>query len=125
MRRPTTDRLTTAFAVGACTSIALLCWFGYRAIDQWQARSLLLAEQQTSETADLLLNALTRDMSGVQSLVLSSPQWNQFSPDHPHEVSELVASAFARYPYPEAFFAWRRETPYEDTVFFYRADRPP
>ena len=125
MKRPLTERLTTAFAIGACCSIALLCWFGYRAIDEWQGRSLLLAEQQTSETADLLLNALTRDMSGVQSVVLTSPQWNQFTPDHPHEVSELVASAFARYPYPEAFFAWRREMTYDKTVFFYRVDRIP
>lgn len=125
MRLAATDKLSGAFALGACISVALLCWFGYRAVDQWRARSLLLAERQSSETADLLLNALTRDMSGVQTGVLTSPQWNYFLTEHPHEVNDLVASAFARYPYPEAFFAWRSGAPYSRTAFFYRAERPP
>jgi signal transduction histidine kinase len=36
----------------------------------------------------------------------------------------LVASAFARYAYPEAFFLWSRERGSAEPVFFYRRDRP-
>jgi signal transduction histidine kinase len=125
VRLAATDKLTGAFALGACFSVALLCWLAYRAVDQWRSRSLLLAERQSSETADLLLNALARDMSGVQTSVLTSPQWNYFITDHPHEVNDLVASAFARYPYPDAFFAWRSAAPSDRVTFFYRAERPP
>jgi signal transduction histidine kinase len=119
------DRLTNAFAVGACASVALLCWFGYRAVAESRHKSLVLAERQSSETADLLLAALTRDMSGVQTLVLTSPLWNQFATDHPHEVNDLVASAFARFAYPDALFAWRSDAPVDRTAFFYRVERRP
>ena len=125
MRRFTADATTAALTIGACVSVALLFWFGYRAVSEWRAKSILLAERQSSDASDLLVTALTRDMGGVQASVLTSPQWNQFVADHPHEMNALVASAFARYPYPEAFFAWKRGTPIENTAFFYRADRRP
>ena len=60
MRLFGTDRLTTAFAVSACVSVAVLSWFGYRAVKESRAKSLLLVEQQATETADLLASALTR-----------------------------------------------------------------
>jgi signal transduction histidine kinase len=120
-----TDRLTTLFAISAGVSVAVVCWIGYRAVTESRAKSLLLAEQQSSRIADLVLSALARDMSGVQVSVLTSAQWNQFQPDHPHEVNELVASAFARYPYPDAFFAWKAATPFTHVAFFARAERRP
>jgi signal transduction histidine kinase len=69
--------------------------------------------------------ALARDMRGVQSSVLASPYWDEFMLDAPYDVTSLVASAFARYPYPETFFAWRGEPAPERVVFFNRSDRPP
>jgi signal transduction histidine kinase len=125
VRRLTTDALTASLTIGACLSVALLFWFGYRAVAEWRDKSVLLADRQSSDAADLLVTALTRDMGGVQASMLTSPQWNQFSADHPHEVNALVASAFARYPYPEAFFAWKRGAQNSDAVLFYRADRRP
>src|SRR4026208_711050 len=125
VRRLTTDALTATLTIGACVSVALLFWLGYRAVEEWRLKSVLLADRQSSDAADLLVTALTRDMGGVQSSMLPPPQWNQFAPDHPHEMNALVASAFARYPYPEAFFAWRRGTQVENTAFFYRAERRP
>ena len=124
MRAFAFGRLTVAFAAGACVSVALLFVFGYRAIGDSRTKSLLLAERQSSENADLLLTALARDMSGVQTSVLTSPAW-KFAGDHPHEVNDLVASAFARYPYPETFFAWKDAAAGERTAFFYRAERRP
>jgi signal transduction histidine kinase len=125
VRRLTTDALTATLTIGACISVALLFWFGYRAVAEWRVNAALLADRQSSDAADLLVTALTRDMGGVQASILTSPQWNQFSADHPHEVNALVASAFARYPYPEAFFAWKRGAQNSDAVLFYRADRRP
>jgi signal transduction histidine kinase len=125
VRRLTTDALTVALTIGACLSVAVLFWFGYRAVTEWRDKAVLLAERQSSDAADLLVTALTRDMGGVQASMLTSPQWNHFSSDHPHEMNALVASAFARYPYPEAFFAWKRGAPYGEAVWFYRSDRRP
>jgi signal transduction histidine kinase len=90
-----------------------------------RTKSLQLAEQQSGATADLLIGALTRDMNGVQLSVLTSPFWNQFLPNHPHEVNDIVASAFARYPYPDAFFAWKASAPFSAAAFFARSDRRP
>ena len=46
-------------------------------------------------------------MRGVQSAVLATAQGDQFMLDQPFDVRAIAASAFARYPYPESFFAWR------------------
>ena len=118
-------RFTIGLAIGAVASLAILSWFGYRAIVEWRNSSLLVAERRTSEAADLLLEALIRDMRGVQQSILTSTQWLEFSPDRPYEPSNLVAGAFARYPYPESFFVWRGEPDPARLVFFNRSDRPP
>ena len=46
------------------------------------------------------------------------------APDPTYGAVNLVASAFARYSYPEAFFLWSRERGGAEPVFFYRRDRP-
>src|SRR4029079_14910528 len=120
-----TDRVAGWLAMGICISVGLLSWFGYHAILEWRHSSLLVANQRASEAADLLLEALTHDMHGVQQSVLTSPEWNDFAADRPYEISNLVASTFARYPYPESFFAWRGEPSNDSFVFFDRSDRRP
>ena len=101
----------------------MLGWFGYRAIDQWQRSAALLADHRGQEAADLLTRALIRDMYGVQASILSSPQHNRHAFDPPYEANDLVALAFARYPYPEFFFAWTPSS--NGTVVFARTDRMP
>ncbi len=120
-----TGRLAGWLATGVCISVGVLSWFGYHAILEWRHTSLLVADRRASEAADLLLEALTHDMHGVQQSVLTSPQWNDFAADRPYEISSLVASTFARYPYPESFFAWRGEPSADSFVFFDRSDRRP
>ncbi len=112
-------------ALGVCVSIAILTWFGYRAIREWQHSSTQLAARRADETADLLVTALTRDMRGAQESVLSSQHWDEFMLDPPHDVSNLVASAFARYPYPELFFGWRGAPTADRVLFFTRSNREP
>lgn len=118
-------RFTAGLAMAVVVSLGLLSWFGYRAIVEWRNSSLLVVERRTSEAADLILEALVRDMRGVQQSVLTSTQWLEFSPDRPYEASNLVAGAFALYPYPESFFVWRGEPDPEGLVFFNRAGRRP
>jgi signal transduction histidine kinase len=117
--------LTPLLATGIVASAALLLWFGYRAIDEWRRTTTLLATQRSSEAADLLLTALSRDMSGVQKTILGSQELTSFSADHPQEISHIIATAFARYPYPESFFAWQAGQRHDSVVFFNRSDRRP
>src|SRR5581483_10090302 len=66
-----------------------------------------------------------RDMHAVQRLVLPSEDATQFMQDPPYDLKRAVASAFARYPYPEAFFAARGHLANDGVVFFTRSNRPP
>jgi signal transduction histidine kinase len=117
--------LAAWMAAGVCVSVALLTWFGYHAIREWQHSSALLVERRADAAADRLVTALTRDMQAVQKSVLSSPDWDAFMLDPPYDVRTVVASAFARYPYPESFFAGRGAPTAGGMIFFIRSSRPP
>jgi two-component system phosphate regulon sensor histidine kinase PhoR len=106
-----------------CCGLCALAWFGYRATDQWQRSAAMLADHRGQEAADLLSRALGRDMAGVQASILNSPEQNRDAFNPPYEANDLVALAFARYPYPEFFFAWTSSR--EETVMFVRTDRRP
>jgi signal transduction histidine kinase len=112
-------------AAGVCVSVAVLCWFGYRAMIGWERSARQLAERRANQAADLLSTALSRDMRGVQSSVLSSAYWDAFMIDPSADITTVVASAFARYPYPESFFAWRGEPRPDGVLLFTRSDRKP
>jgi signal transduction histidine kinase len=117
--------LAGLLATGMCLSISVIAWFGYRAVREWQRSSVMLVERRTDEAADLLVTALTHDMRAVQKSVLSSADWDVFMLNPPYDVSNVVASAFARYPYPEAFFAGRGTVTPDSVTFFTRSNRPP
>jgi signal transduction histidine kinase len=124
MLRANRSRIVTSLAVGMCASASVLTWYGYRVTRQWQQSSLALAQQQAGQTADLLVTALTRDMHAVQRLVLPSDDWNRFLQQSPYDLKNAVASAFARYPYPESFFVAHDLTA-DDLMFLARSNRPP
>ena len=109
----------------AAAAIALSSWFIYNAIFEWRRNSALLAERRASVVAHLLLEAIVRDMRGVHETVLSSAMWSEFGELAPFEYSNFVASAFARYPYPESFFVWHPRADSAGLVFFNRSDRRP
>jgi signal transduction histidine kinase len=114
----------TGLTIAVTVALAMLAWFGYRATREWQRSSARFVERRVDETAELLVTALTRDMRGVQMSVLASRDWNPFSEDSLTDMSDQVAGAFARYPYPESFFGWRAG-PDPRMVFFNRANRHP
>jgi signal transduction histidine kinase len=118
-----------ALAVAAGFLIVLLAWLGWVAVRQWQQSLGLLADRQTDDASERFLVELTQDMQAVQRLVLLSPALDAFAgrepaPDPTYGAVNLVASAFARYSYPEAFFLWSPERAASGPVFFYRRDRP-
>ena len=117
--------LAVWFPIALCTSVALFGWITYRAVRDSENSSTLLAEHTAREAARVLADALMRDMRAVQTTILPSNDWDQFSSEHPYRVSRLVASTFARYPYPAVFFAWRAPSPPAAVVFWTRTDRPP
>lgn len=106
-----------------CCGVVTLAWFAYRAAAEWRRSSTLLVDRRAHEMADLLVTALGRDMRAVQASVLDSRDWSASSLDAPYEIDDLLAVAFARYPYPACFFAWRDHP--DQTLFFARSDRLP
>lgn len=103
-------------------SIVALAWFGYRAAQEWQRSSAQLVERRTVEIANTLTTALTRDMRAVQTSILDAREWETYD-ESPYQVIDLVAGAFARYPYPEMFFGWGANEP--SGTFFARSERLP
>jgi two-component system phosphate regulon sensor histidine kinase PhoR len=122
---PQSPKLAAWLAGGICVLVATLAFFGIRATREFERSSQLLGQQRANEGARLLATALTRDMRAVQTAVLPSSAWSEFRSDAPHEVTALVASTFAKYPYPDAFLAWDGHEPAPRMVFYARSDRPP
>ncbi len=121
---PTSARLakiTPWLAAFICCGVVALAWFGYRAAEEWRRSSSQLVERRTREVADLLVTALGRDMRAVQVSVLDGRDWDAAAVAAPYELNDTVEAAFARYPYPEAFFAWTGGA--RPAVFFARSDR--
>jgi signal transduction histidine kinase len=104
---------------------AMLAYLGIRATEEWQRSTHMLVEQRTSEVVTLMIMALNRDMRTVQGEVL--PQLESLNSRAAlYDLSDEITTAFARFPYPESFFAWsaQADSP-EDFNVFTRSDRPP
>jgi signal transduction histidine kinase len=112
-------------ALALCAATGMLAWHDYTTTSAWQRSSSLLLERRAEEALELLASAFTRDMHGAQASVLAVLGGAELTDDGLHEVQSDAASAFARYPYIESLFAWRRLSPSADVVFFNRAERRP
>src|SRR5947199_1693103 len=72
----------------------------------------------------LIIKAITRDMRGAQARILANRDWDAPLPaDFTADMTEQVATTFARYPYPESFFIWRGG--HQSMFFFSRTARLP
>jgi signal transduction histidine kinase len=122
-RRP--QRVLVAAVAVVCLALLVLTASAYRAIREWRASSSLLVEQWAQGAADLIVMALTRDMTGAQRL-LASRDFGASGSAEIADGTQEVASAFARYPYPESFFVWNAAgAAPEPFLVYYRANRPP
>ena len=119
-------RLSRAFArpltywliAGVIVSVGVLSFIGYRAVAEWQRSATLLVGRRAEAAVDLFVQALARDMRGAQASVLQSTEHTDADSEY-----DLVASAFARYPYPEVFMSARAPLAADTTVFYTRVDR--
>jgi signal transduction histidine kinase len=116
--------LTALLAVAVCLGIATLLGFGYRATRGWQRSSEALSAREMEQSADLLITAVTRDMRGAHTRLLANRDWGELPLESVTDTSAQVATAFARYPYPESFFSWQQSNDH-GVVFFNRANRFP
>jgi signal transduction histidine kinase len=107
---------------GVAVSAIALAWLAYRAISGWQRSATLVAQRNADAAVDLLATALIRDMRGVQTSVLSTLSIDDGTGPALLDLN-AVSSAFARYPYPELFFAGRGAA--TSVRFYVRADRRP
>jgi signal transduction histidine kinase len=117
---------TLIMAIGLGLATAALSWLGYRASQEWRKSTRLVEERRADEVTTLLSTALARDMRGVQQSILVPFQREQLV--EAYEISNIVARAFAQFPYPESFFVWTRiayETNAGSAFLFNRTDRPP
>ena len=123
---PPSTRRNPAFwlILGSCAAVLTLAWFGYHASREWRRTSVMLVRGRASEAADLLLRTLARDMRGVDESILSGLHWDEVDFEPPYDVRDVIAGAFARYPYPEFFFGWDGALE-SNVVLFTRADREP
>lgn len=109
---------------GVAVSTVTLALLGYRAIAEWQHQAQMLSERNADAAADLLASALTKDMRAVQASVLSVLHVEGALDPATLDVYQ-IGSAFARYPYPDAFFAARTQPAAHPMSFYTRSDRPP
>ena len=98
--------------------------FGYRVTRDWQQVVAGRIAHQNEESADLIIKAITRDMRGAQARILANRDWDAPLPGGSiRDMTEQVATTFARYPYPESFFIWRGGR--SSVLFFNRTTRLP
>jgi signal transduction histidine kinase len=118
--------LVTSWSVWlAAVALAGVLALGFAALwlaSQLEHNALLLADRQSELAARILTSAITRDMRGAQTGVLDSPEVKAARFDSTLDLEELVARGFARYPYPECFFAWSADHP--QVFLLVRTDRP-
>jgi signal transduction histidine kinase len=109
-------------AVVALGGVLALGYAALRLASQLEDNALLLADRQSELAARILTSAITRDMRGAQTTVLDSPEVKAARFDSTLDLEEIVARAFARYPYPECFFAWSAQ--HRQVFLLVRTDRP-
>jgi len=116
---------STVLAGAVCLSAATLVWIGSSAVTEWQHAASLVASRNSDAAVDLLTSALARDMRGAQTSVLGAAERDRLMAGSDPDVLRTIASAFARYPYPEMFVSWHASPAGDSMVFFARAERYP
>jgi signal transduction histidine kinase len=125
---PLGKRTIALVGVGLTLTVVFVASLGYRATEQWRRSAVMAAERRADEVAALLLTALTMDMQSAQQTVLLPFREDELMLATPNDLANSVASAFARFPYPESFFVWKaasQEGGEESSVLFSRPDRLP
>jgi signal transduction histidine kinase len=110
--------------VGVAALGAILALIGFGPVRGWRQSATLLAQRRADERAERLTLALARDMRGVQETVLTQTAPGE-SVGLDSDFTDLVAGAFARYPYAESFFVSGDAANSQGFTFFNRTTRAP
>jgi signal transduction histidine kinase len=113
-------------AVALCAATAMLVWLASHAIADSRQSARLLLERRKAEQLAVLWAGLAQDMKGAHATVLVPVTPGQLVLDPPYDLADAFARGFARFPYPDSFFAWKSSGADADlTYLFVRTDRPP
>lgn len=110
--------------VGVAALGMILVLIGFGPVRGWRQSATLLAEGRAAERAELLALAFARDMRGVQDTILSQATPGE-TVTWASDFTDLVAGAFARYPYAETFFVGGGTRNPDAIQFFVRTARSP
>ena len=125
-RRVVRAVLDATLAASVLLVTVLLFGFGYRATREWERSNLESTERRGNEVLMLLGTALERDMRGAFTTVLLPFNVRTLQASSRYDLADRFAVAFARFPYLESFFVWRRDQPLASASYFFnRADQPP
>jgi signal transduction histidine kinase len=115
-----------ALASGLCLATAMLVWLGFQATLESRRAARLLLERRAAEQLALLWAGVAQDMKGAHTTVLVPITPGQLVFDPLYDLADLFAVGFARFPYPESFFAWKSDGAKGGIAYvFNRAERPP
>lgn len=103
-RRPLRSSMLLAGTLFGATIV--LVFIAYQATSNLNRSAQLLVERRTGDRLALLWAGLTQDMKGAQATVLVQVTPNQLLMQPPYDLADIFARGFARFPYPESFFAW-------------------
>ena len=118
--------LDASLAASLLLVTVLLFWFGYRATREWERSNLEATERRGNEVLMLLGTALERDMRGAFTTALLPFNVMTLQERSRYDLADRFAVAFARFPYVESFFVWRRSDSLAGSSYFFnRADLPP
>lgn len=113
-------------AVGLCVATGMLVWLAYRATLESNRSARLLLQRRADEQLALLWAGITQDMKGAQATVLAPITHRQLVLEPPYDLADAFARGFARFPYPESFFAWTASGQGDGlSYFFNRTERRP
>jgi len=101
-------------------------WFAYRATQAWQQSTEESVRARGGELVALLALALRQDMRGGETYLLQPINLAMLEESSPYDIADRCAGVFARFPYIESFYVWRRtEGGSSDLVFYNRSERLP
>src|SRR5262245_33631757 len=101
-------------------------WFAYRATQAWQRSTEDSVRARGGELAALLALALRQDMRSGEAYLLQPINFSMLEESSPYDIADRCAGVFARFPYIESFYIWRRsEAASGDLVVYNRSERLP
>ena len=114
--------LAALLVVGTLSTL----WFAYRATRAWQQSTADSVQARGGELVALLALALRQDMRGGEAYLLQPINLSMLEESSPYDIADRCGGVFARFPYIESFYIWRRVGNISsDLVVYNRSERLP